>query len=393
MVDPKLIEYIESCRELGMSDTDIKLKLKSTGWQDLQIGEAFTSIGNLIINNLNDIYTNTINPQTSNFAGISGSDMEIKTFLSKKKMFAITGSVFVGILLIIGGVFAYSYFNPILTKYLTLSSLGKINSGHLEGRLVLKPVAGASNKSQENLTELAFLTNGNFDLTKGFNSDLTIKIEVPAGYTSPQVELLSNKDDLYFKLSKFPSPDKPGQPKIQDKWFYFETQAEKNKKSPTADAASKPKSNMSLSDSMSEAKIFKSFQKITDESVSGVNCNQFIFNLDKNNLSDNLITYLDENGTILTTGEKSDLKQYLSQNISSINGDFLIGKKDHTIHRLDLTLNTKDMIVDLALQVSDINKGFTFQQPANAVSYKDTFNIKDQPLPIFSPSSSPMPAI
>ncbi len=392
MVDPKLVEYIENCRKLGMSEAEIRSKLQAAGWQDLQIGEAFTSSGNTTAGELSNIYTNYANSRSSNLDGLSGSDIETKTILSKKKMFVITGSVFIGMLLIVGGVFAYSYLSPIVTKYLTLSSLGKITSGHMEGRLVLKPASATPSQPQKDISELTLTADGYFDYSNGFQNDVSTKIEVPAGYINPELDIITSKNELYFKLANLPIPETPGQPALQNRWFYFESQTDKNKKPASAQTSTqKPKSN--LSKSLSEVQVFKTFRKITDESVKGIDCNQFTFDIDKSKFSDNLITYLDENGTLMTAGEKADLKKYIAENVKSLKGDLLIGKKDHTIRRIDLYLSTKELDIDSTFVLSEINQKHSFKMPTDAKSFKDTFNIKDQPLPIFSPGSVPMSPI
>ena len=94
----------------------------------------------------------------------------------------------------------------------------------------------------------------------------------------------------------------------------------------------------------------------------------------------------------MTEGEKAKFKKSMDE-IKSMNGSSLIGKKDKIMHRLDVYTETKDISIDITLKMSEINQKHTFKEPEGAKSLKDTFNIKDQPLPIFLPSDPAKPAI
>jgi len=237
---------------------------------------------------------------------------------------------------------------------------------------------------------LKLVLDGYFD-GKEVKNDFIAKMEVPPGYISPEVNVMTFGDKAYFMLTKFPIPEMPGQPKLQDTWYFYES--EEDKKTPPEDQKTDQNTqNKEISRYLSDVKVFKTFRKMSDEKVEGIDCNQYGFDIDVAKFSDILIRALSENGVLMTEGEKAKFKKSMDE-IKSMNGSILIGKKDKIMHRLDVYTETKDISIDITLKMSEINQKHTFKEPEGAKSLKDTFNIKDQPLPIFLPSDPAKPAI
>ncbi len=385
-----------------MSDESIRSNLLHVGWADAQISAGFKAVDETtgkFGNNIDYGAYNTENSKSqvsvadfsSSAMGMSGSDMEEKKAPNRKKMFKIAALTVILLALVAGGVSAYIFLNPTLTKYLALKDLGSIESGRFQGRLVVKEAGGAVDSQQtsgDNAIKL--LLDGYFD-DKEVKSDFIAKMEVPAGYVSPEADVKTSGDKVYFMLTKLPIPETPGQPKLQDTWYFYES--EEDKKNPTeSQNTGKKEQKKDISEYISDAKIFKIFRKMSDEAVEGVDCNQYGFDMDMPKLSEVLVKALSENGAVMTSGEKEKFKQSMDK-IKSMNGSILLGKKDRMIHRLDVYTETKEVSIDVTLKMSEINQKHAFKEPEGAKSMKDTFNIKDKPLPIFSPSDTAMSPI
>lgn len=385
-----------------MSDESIRSNLLHVGWADAQISAAFKAVDETMGKFGNNIdygayNTENIKSQVSvadfsgSSMGMSGSDMEEKKAPNRKKMIKIAALTVILLALVAGGVSAYIFLNPTLTKYLALKDLGSIESGRFQGRLVVKEASGAVDEQQtsgDNAIKL--LLDGYFD-DKEIKSDFVAKMEVPSGYISPEVNVMTFGDKAYFMLTKLPIPETPGQPKLQDTWYFYESEEDK-KNPPESQNTGQKEQKKDISEYISDAKIFKTFRKMSDETVEGIDCNQYGFDMDMPKLSEVLIKALSENGAVMTSGEKEKFKQSMDK-IKSMNGSILIGKKDRMIHRLDVYTETKEFSIDVTLKMSEINQKHAFKEPEGAKSLKDTFNIKDQPLPIFSPSSPTMSPI
>lgn len=318
--------------------------------------------------------------------GLSGSALEEKKAPNRKRMFKIAALTVAVFALLAGGVSAYIFLNPILTKYLALKDLSNIESGRFQGRLVLKEAGGAVDEKQaDDDYAIKFLVDGYLD-GKEFKSDFVAKMEAPPGYISPELNIMTFGDKAYFMLTKFSLPETPGQPQLQDTWYFYES--EEDKKTPQESQKTEQKEQKKdISRYISDVKVFRTFRKISEEKVDGVDCNQYGFDMDIPKLSDVLVRAFSENGALMTEGEKAKFKNAMDE-IKSMNGSILIGKKDKTIRRLDIYTETKEVSIDVTLKMSEINQKHTFKEPEGAKSFKDTFNIKNQPLPIFSPSDS-----
>jgi len=385
-----------------MSDESIRSNLRHAGWTEAQVSGGFVAVDKNTGSFGNNIDYGAYNTEgdksqgpsvnsSGSSVGLSSSDIEEKKAPNRKKMFKIVALTIVLFALLAGGISAYIFLSPVLTKYLALRDLGNIESGRFQGRLVVKEASGAVDEKQtDDDYTLKLVLDGYFD-GKEVKNDFIAKMEVPPGYISPEVNVMTFGDKAYFMLTKFPIPEMPGQPRLQDTWYFYES--EEDKKTPPEDQKTDQNTqNKEISRYLSDVKVFKTFRKMSDEKVEGIDCNQYGFDIDVAKFSDILIRALSENGVLMTEGEKAKFKKSMDE-IKSMNGSILIGKKDKIMHRLDVYTETKDISIDITLKMSEINQKHTFKEPEGAKSLKDTFNIKDQPLPIFLPSDPAKPAI
>lgn len=385
-----------------MSDELIKSNLRHVGWSEAQASEGFATVDKITGNVGNNVDYGAYSAEnsksqgqvvdfSSSQMGLSGSDIEEKKAPNRKKMFKIAALTITFFAVLAGGVGAYIFLSPTLTKYLALKDLGNIESGRFQGRLVLKEASGAVDEKQASSDNaIKLLLDGYFD-GKEVKSDFVAKMEVPAGYISPEVDIKTFGDKAYFMLTKLPIPETPGQPKLQDTWYFYESEEDK-KTPPASQKAEQKEQKKDISSYLSDVKVFKVFRKMSDEKVEGIDCNQYGFDMDMPKLSEVLIKALSENGAVMTSGEKEKFKKSMDE-IKSMNGSILIGKKDRMIHRLDVYTETKEVSIDVTLKMSEINQKHAFKEPEGAKSMKDTFDMKGKPLPIFSPSSPAMSPI
>lgn len=363
-----------------MSDEAIRSNLRHAGWTEIQVEEGFI----IVDQRRNQPTSRTF--VSKEVVGLSGSELEEKNTPSRKKMIKICVLVVAGCLVVGGGILGFYLINPTLTKYLALKDLGKIESGRFQGRVVIKETGGEVDEKSADDFSLKFLLDGYLD-NKEVKSDFVAKMEVPAGYISPEVNLITVKDKVYFRMSKFPLPQISGQPNIQDTWYFYDSAAEKKEKDLQRNESKVENKDIKLSKYFSDGKIFKDFRKISDESVSGVDCRQYAFELDMEKMADIAIKISTESGVLMTESEKLKLKNEL-QEIKSVKGSLLIGKEDKMIHRVDIYLASKEVTLDITLKISEINQKHSFEEPEGAKSYQDTFGIKDKPLPLFPGSES-----
>ncbi len=363
-----------------MSDESIRSNLRHSGWTEVQVTEGFTSVDKSAesMNTDSGVYNTTEDYSSGAAVGLSGSSVEEKKPFSKKKMLKITAVTILILALIAGGIGGYYLINPTLTKYLALKDLGKIESAKVQGRIVMKEANSSIDNETASDFALKFLLDGYLDI-KEAKSDLTAKMEVPVGYVSPEIKARTIQNKVYFNLSNFPIPETEGQPKLQDTWYYYED--EKDDKEEKQSNSNKQSWNIDLEKYFGDGKIFKDFRKITDESSEGVDCNQYVYEVDIARMADIIIQIMNENGSIMTESEKMDFKNEVAK-LKSINGSMLIGKEDKMIHRVDISISAEDYVIDVTLKISEINKKHTFKEPEGAVSILDALGLKEQLLPI-----------
>src|SRR3990167_92060 len=248
-----------------MSDESIRSNLRHAGWTEAQVSGGFVAVDKNTGSFGNNIDYGAYNTEgdksqgpsvnsSGSSVGLSSSDIEEKKAPNRKKMFKIVALTIVLFALLAGGISAYIFLSPVLTKYLALRDLGNIESGRFQGRLVVKEASGAVDEKQtDDDYTLKLVLDGYFD-GKEVKNDFIAKMEVPPGYISPEVNVMTFGDKAYFMLTKFPIPEMPGQPRLQDTWYFYES--EEDKKTPPEDQKTDQNTqNKEISRYLSDVKV------------------------------------------------------------------------------------------------------------------------------------------
>ncbi len=347
-----------------MSDETIRDNLRHAGWREDQVRQAFVEVSALAARN---------NPATGSniyFGGVSGSELEEKSSKKNyKKVIIFASSIFVILLLAFGGLVGYFYLSPLFVKAQIFQKLTDIQSGKLDGRIIYK-----NRTPKTKSPDLEFWVTGFFALA-GEKEDFDVKTGMN-GYMDYTVDsqMMSVNGKNYMRYNSFPV-DTAKTNKVKGIWFY---------QNGGQMAANQGSSAMGLKDLVKDPKIFKTFKQMDDTNVDGVDCYEFSFDLDTVKASDALIKIFESQGEVMTESEKADFEKSFRK-LSKIDGNAYIGKKDSSLHKVDITIESPDLSLDTSFNISEINGSHNFVEPKDAKPYEEL------PAPTTSPKQKATP--
>jgi hypothetical protein len=339
MPNQQLVDYIKLSLERGVDKEQIKKLLLSSGWQEAEVNEAFDFVESLKQQHplppLNDNQVYTQNLQSQTVFQESGK---------KKNVLFLVVSIFLGILLIGGGVFAYFYYfkeTPEKVFEKMMSKIGEIEkfvkTVESQGEIRVQVEVKAQNDIDKDVNDSFW--------SRSMNTDMSLVFEGKTDFVDSKASFVVNK----LKFSMDPFKIEPNnfalEGRVIDKNLYLKfnnlnlgfidlsflsnkwikIDIEEIAKEENVDFEKIKKSN----EEFFKSKLFRPTEYLGEEKIDAIKTNHYKFKIDK----DEFKRLLSEDGSIkLSENEISDI----IRDLDKTSGEVWIGKKDYLPYRLKL---------------------------------------------------------
>ncbi|OGE88978.1 MAG: hypothetical protein A3J07_04740 [Candidatus Doudnabacteria bacterium RIFCSPLOWO2_02_FULL_49_13] len=366
MTTPELLAYIESSRQSGLADSEIKQALLAQGWPVSDIDEGLT-------------------PPTAAESMAPAGPGKLSFFKSKK--FLITSGAAVAVLLIAGGlVYAFWPVGPEVIMTRMFDQMDGLTSFNYEGNVTgtvnapslmsLVPTALTNSKTvyqPQAAGQVAGTTNSKVTL------DFTGAAEV-ADVNNPKVEFsftLTFQDfvfgvetktltkTVYIKLDQVPDLGFIDLSKIKNIWIKID---ESELGQSSAGDELTPEQKRKLRELWDTSNPFSISAKLPDEKIDGAAVYRFQYQIDRERLKQ----FIAGSEQIATGHEMDDTeKQELLKGVTFTTGELWIGKKDYYLRKITggVSASTESNSVgsgqvNWEFKMSNFNQPLNIQAPA-----------------------------
>lgn len=429
MINDQLLRYIRHQLSLSATTETISNNLKSQGWTDEDLAEAFHAIGpaagapapvsaaapqsSPVSSPMPSMTPNAVPLQAQAaqpvFSTLPPATMfpPVDSFKPAHKNRKVVSLVLALILIIIAGGGAYAYYSG---AFVSLSSLTSgamdkarsvtsvkydvtLNVDIAEAEDVvagLMPILGSS------ATKFRLTVTGATDMADTENPKNSSVISLNLGSISSQAEMRLVENMFYAKLAKAPAFGILPIPMVssyENKWFSVPY----NKSTPgvlsnpfsapsdlSDDEKITPAQKERLYQIAKSARLIRQTAKLSSEEIGGESSHHFGFDLDR----EGIISYLDslkeyvnqvgKNDSELSVFDPTDFGEELDK-IKDFQGEIWIGKNDKLVHKITasfavLSDPAKDekIKLNLAAIFSDYNQPVSIVAPKDSVPF-DTF--------------------
>lgn len=231
MTTPELIEFIKNEFASGSTQESITNKLKTQGWSDLDVLEAFDILNKKAVDNINIAVISDKSKESPiliNQTVLSTVHPDLLTSSRSKSLRAII-LIFIIVLLLLGGLFAYAsglfissskLFSQMVESSKKNTSLSfnfdfVLDAANMKSfSSKIKPDSGISNIS-------SFGMSGTLDLSNTKNLNLNNSYSFKSGGIEADIDSRVTNGSLYFRLTKAPSLGFISLKPIENKWIVF----------------------------------------------------------------------------------------------------------------------------------------------------------------------------
>ncbi|MBI5420760.1 MAG: hypothetical protein HZA35_00370 [Parcubacteria group bacterium] len=404
MIHQELVTYIKAQLEQGVAQEAIKNTLVSSGWQVADVDEALKSFvvspassptaSSSISSPVSTQAEKTLPESATSFEERSGSAPRF----SKKLIVLIS---VIGVLLVGGGVFAYTYFSQtpeqivqgmvktmLAVKTDSFSGDIKVTVNTQDFSGFLPPSGGdsASIKSGEGSITMKF--GGSMDSSELSNPKLlgtfTLGTDIlPLSGSLLGFDVRVIDKALYFKLNNLGIPGTQSFDSFKNQWIKFDSAATlaQLQQSGYGDQSMGLQAGLSLSKEktdaikmiLAKAMFIKVGQHLTDEKIEGIASYHYAFTMDKNGVKNTLKELSPAiNGTEITEADLQGIDAFLEG--IDVRGELWIGKSDHALHQIQaiVTSNSKIKVTATLREViKNINEPVTINIPPDAKNFEE----------------------
>jgi hypothetical protein len=337
MPNQQLVDYIKLSLERGVDKEQIKNLLLSSGWQEAEVNEAFDFVESLKqqhpLSPLNDNQVYTQNLQSQAVFQESGK---------KKNVLFLVVSIFLGILLIGGGVFAYFYYFKETPEKVFEKMMGKISeiekfvkTVEYQGEIKTQVEVRVQNDTDKDVNDSFW--------GKNINTDVSLVFDGKIDFDGSKMSFVGNK----LKFSMDPLKIEPNnfalEGRVIDKnlylkfnnlnlgfidlsflsnqWIKIDIEKEEN---------INPEKIKNYNKEFAKSKILRPVEYLGEEKIDTIRTNHYKFKLDK----DEFKRLLSENGNKKLS--ENEIKNI--ENLDKTSGEIWIGKKDYLPYRLKLLI-------------------------------------------------------
>ena len=386
MINDELLGYIRQQLSKNVSKEIISSNLKSQGWTDADVNEAF---GTLI-------------PMSTPIAPIPPSPIVKPTRRSKKIIFIILALVLLGVLG--GGV--YAYYSGVFVSLPSLASQAidsaraaksanyditvSVDLSGINTSGISQMFSGGFNSKQISLT-----SKGSYDSSDSENFKGSSTISFNAGSSSVEAEFRVLNKTLYAVLTKAPAiAFLPVLTPYENKWITFPLN-----ESSSGSIASNPIPMMSpinpdifnkltteqkdhIYQMTRDAHFVKTVQRLSPETIGGESSYHFIFDLDR----EGIVAYAQALKEYINTIGKNDsalssfnpnitLKDFDA--IKDFQGEIWIGRNDKLLHKFILNfgvlpdaIKTEQIKINIVGIFSNWNEPVSIIAPGESITFE-----------------------
>ena len=405
MVNDQLLNYIKQQLALSVTKDVIITNLKSQGWNEIDISEAFAALSMQNISSGNMVPLNVIQNQQvgqtttqTNINQISPELLPKHSLKNKKWILIVVGFI---LLCLLGGG-AYAYYSgaflslPQLTSK-AIDNVRKTNSATYDTTISidfseLKEVTGGINQMLAGSiapTKISLTAGGSYDFSDINNKKMLSKVSVDGGLFSTILDLRVVDNTFFGELVKAPTLSfLPVLAKFEGKWFSFplkseDTQSLNNSFNPINSIIGvdskvidkiTPEQKEHLYQITRDANFIKTVKKFPAETISGEPSYHFIFDFDREGINKYFVTLKEYVNTIgkddstLSSFDPTSFSKFLD-NIQDFKGEVWIGRKDTLPYKIMLDFSVKpDEKKDEKVKISIVSIFSAWNKPVSIIA-------------------------
>lgn len=404
MINDQLLSYIKQQLSLHVERGVITANLKSQGWTDMDVSEAFRVILPLS--------TSIFIPTSSIVSGLTPNVWKLQTEFSNtahtknKKIISIIGMLI--FLSLAGGVAAYAYYFGVFVSLPSLVSEAMNNvrattSGKYdiafdidfsEMKNVIRGLDSMSSLSI-NSTQFNFTVVGSFDISdlKNFKNSTVLSLNLGPFFMEAQFRIVHNI--FYAELAEAPALGILPIPMIssyENKWFSFpyksaDDQMTNNPFTESYSFISNIGSKFTVDQKdhiykmFRDAQFIKTIERLYPETINGELSYHFSFDLDRVAISSYLqslkkyINSIGKNNSQLSLFNPTQFSKELDK-IKDFKGEIWIGRNDKLLHKIVLNFEIQpDLAKDEQVKTnivgifSDQNQSILITAPTESASF------------------------
>ena len=416
MINDQLLGYIRQQLASGVSKEVIISNLKSQGWTDVDVNEAFTMVPAQSVSPVNSVLQNTIlqgeHPQEmagQTTSGLNNPTNEPQPTHKKNKKVLLIVAIIILLCAISGVVYAYYSGLFLSLPNLTSKALDNVrntNSATYDTTISfdfseLKDTTGEVNQLLSGgmfPSSFSFTTKGSYDFSDTNNKKLSSNISINGGLFSIMLDFKLVDDTLFGELVKAPTLSfLPTLTKYENKWFSFsfksaEAQSLNNMFNPVSGISGvdskvtdkiTPEQLAKIYQMTRNANFIKTVQRFSPETISGQSSYHFAFDLDKGGIISyfkNLKEYVNsigKNDSSLSSFDPTSFTADLDK-IKDFKGEIWIGRKDNLPYKVTLSFGVKPdesknetIKINIVSIFSDWNKPTLITAPTESVPFQE----------------------
>ncbi len=411
MINNQLLEYIRRELALNVSKEVISANLKSQGWTDEDVREAYAFIANQAVPLAPTAApfgsSSIIQPQpqqqaeqVSDAQNVSAVKSSVASFFHKYKT---TLSIIVVILfLAIAGGGAYGYYSGMFVSLPGLTSQAIDNIKNVKSatydttiNVDVSGIKDFSNSLSQLIpgsilpTTFSLTSKGAYDFIDTNNGKISSLISIDAGMFSTAVDLRMLDNNLYGEIVKAPSISFASMlTEYENKWFSFpfksgDTQSLSGVVNPVAGIFG---IDPSITDSITPAQkeqlyqitrnahFVKMVQRFSPDTISGQSSYHFLFDLDREGIVayfqslKDYINTVGKNDSKLSSFDPTSFSDALNK-IEDFKGEIWIGRKDTLPYKLLISFAVKpDESKDEKVKINAVSIFGSWNQPVSILA-------------------------
>ena len=405
MVNGQLLSYIKEQLALNVPRDVIITNLKSQGWNETDVSEAFTALSMQNMPLENPIISNmSPNQQIGQNITQPNVDQMILGFLPKdnkknKKWILI---IMFFILFCLVGCGAYAYYSGVFLSLPSLTSkaidnVKNTNSATYDTTInvdfsELKDIASGVNQMLAGViapTKISVTAGGSYDFSDTNNKKISSKVSVDGGIFSTILDLRVVDSTFFGQLVKAPTISfLPVLLESEGKWFSFPFNSEDaqslnstlNPINSIIGVDSKvidkitPEQRENIYQMTRNANFIKTIKKFPVETISGESSYHFLFDFDREGIDKYLnalkgyVNTIGKDDSTLSSFDPTSFSKFLD-NIQDFKGEVWIGRKDTLPYKIMLDFSVKpDEKKDEKVKINIVSIFSAWNKPVSIVA-------------------------
>ncbi len=413
MINDQLLNYIKQQLSLNITKEVITGNLKTQGWTDQDVGEAF-----LALSNPTPVPTNIPRMEATTMTPTTTVDPASISSVPKSRKGLFVSIIIILLLLAGGGLYGYysGYFSPLSNIF--LKSVDNVRLAQSAGFDVVIEYSKVVKEDVEqsgledlglfpdfDTSTIKFTTTGKYDFYLPENKKSYADLFVEVGSLDIGAEIRTIDNNFYAQITKLPSLSLlAGFSDFEKKWIYFPLsskedgeETETNLEGSPLDMVSEifgvdskilelitPEQKEAIYNLTKNAKLITVVDKFTPEKINDVLSYHFAFVLNKEGITEyinslkNFINEIGKDNATLSSFDPTDIIEDLEL-INNFLGEAWIGKENYLPYKLVVSLDNmstegvKESDVKITAVFKDWDLPQGIEAPLGALSLEEFF--------------------